>query len=164
MKRISSLVLILCACFVSGASGQQSECKAHTPWAEFHRQNMMRWNQCETVLNVNNVGSLQQKWFHVVDAFESAPAVVNGVVYAGANSGSVYALKASGGAKLWSYSTGNQVHCSPAVSNGVVYVGSWDLNVYALKASTGALLWSYATGGLVYSSPAVANGVVYVGS
>jgi eukaryotic-like serine/threonine-protein kinase len=34
-----------------------------------------------------------------------------------------YALNASTGAKLWSYTTGGYVSSSPAVANGVVYVG-----------------------------------------
>ena len=61
----------------------------------------------------------------------------------------MYALNASTGAKLWSYTTGSNVYSSPAVANGVVYVGSYDGNVYALKAGTGAKLWSYATGAYV---------------
>ena len=36
----------------------------------------------------------------------------------------VYALNASTGAKLWSYTTGGDMDSSPAVANGVVYVGS----------------------------------------
>ena len=85
------------------------------------------------------------------------------MVYVGSTDGKVYALKASTGVLLWSYTTGGEVDSSPAVANGVVYFGSWDYNVYALNASTGALLWSYATGyQVVPSSPAVANGVVYI--
>jgi outer membrane protein assembly factor BamB len=42
----------------------------------------------------------------------------------------VYALNARTGAKLWSYTTGNDVESSPAVSNGMVYVGSYDGKVY----------------------------------
>jgi outer membrane protein assembly factor BamB len=97
----------------------------------------------------------------------SSPAVVGGVVYVGSGDGKVYALKASSGAKLWSYTTGTSgggVRSSPAVVGGVVYVGSGDGKVYALKASSGAKLWSYTTSNWVYSSPAVVNGVVYVGS
>jgi hypothetical protein len=30
-------------------------------WTEFHRDNMQRWNPYETVLGVNNVGSLKLK-------------------------------------------------------------------------------------------------------
>ena len=54
----------------------------------------------------------------------SSPAVANGVVYVGSNDGNVYALNASTGAMLWSYTTGGGVYSSPAVANGVVYVGS----------------------------------------
>ena len=59
----------------------------------------------------------------------------------------LYALNASTGAKLWSYTTGVAINSSPAVVNGVVYIGSEDGTVYALNASTGAKLWSYATAG-----------------
>jgi eukaryotic-like serine/threonine-protein kinase len=121
---------------------------------------MQRWNPYETVLGVNNVGSLNLKWSYATGFYVgSSPAVVNGVVYVGSDDGNVYALNASTGAKLWSYGTGNYVDSSPAVVNGVVYVGSQDGNVYALNASTGAKLWSY-TGSEVQSSPAVANGMV----
>ena len=41
--------------------------------------------------------------------------------------GNVYALDAATGAKLWSYTTGEEVESSPAVANGVVYVGSYRL-------------------------------------
>lgn len=115
-------------------------------------------------------------------AFESSPAVANGIVYIGSDDGNVYALNALTGVKIWNYTTskqplysfGNQVTSSPAVSNGIVYVGSVGGNVYALNASTGAEIWSYYThpdrlygGGYfhgVQASPAVADGVVYVGS
>jgi eukaryotic-like serine/threonine-protein kinase len=92
--------------------------------------------------------------------------VANGVVYVGSDT-NLYALNATTGAKLWSYTPAGGVISSPAVANGVVYVGSFDKlnkNVYALNAKTGAKLWSYTTGGYVESSPAVSNGVVYIGS
>ena len=59
MKRIRILVSILCACFVSVAWSQQPAGKCINNWSEFHRTNMKRWNPCEKVLNVKNVGSLQ---------------------------------------------------------------------------------------------------------
>ena len=67
----------------------------------------------------------------------------------------VYALNASTGAILWSYTTGNAVTSSPAVANGVVYIGSgeWLGNVYALNASTGAKLWSYTPEALCNPRP-----------
>ena len=41
-------------------------------------------------------------------AVESSPAVVGGVVYIGSSDDKVYALNATNGAKLWSYTTGGQ--------------------------------------------------------
>ncbi len=61
----------------------------------------------------------------------SSPGLANHVVYVGSEDGNVYALNAATGAKLWSYTTGNQVFSSPAVANGMVYVGSGDGNFYA---------------------------------
>jgi outer membrane protein assembly factor BamB len=162
MKNIRILVLILCACFVSVAWGEQLTCPADTPWGQFHRHNMQRWNPCEKVLNVNNVGSLQLKWSYPTgkdNAVVSSPAVVNGVVYFGATDydGNLYALKASTGAKLWSYITSKVVASSPAVANGVVYVGSYDDFVYAVNARTGAGLWGTDLGDLIETSPTVVN-------
>ena len=127
MKRISISVLILCACFVSTAWGQQAG------WGEFHRANMRRWNQYENILNVNNVGTLALQWSYLTGGavFSSSPAVANGVVYVGSADHNVYALNASTGALLWSYATGSYVDGSSIVANGVVYFGSADGKVYA---------------------------------
>ena len=75
----------------------------------------------------------------------------------------MYALNASTGAKLWSYTTTVMLPRPP-------WPTGWSISAplmgtcTALNASTGAMLWSYTTGEAVASSPAVANGVVYIGS
>ena len=98
----------------------------------------------------------------------SAPAVVKGVVYVGANS-NLYAFSASGCGTtacqpLWHGALTNFVSSSPAVANGVAYITSADGNLYAFSTSSEALLWTAVIGGFDNSSPAVANGVVYVGA
>ncbi|MGC1300590.1 MAG: PQQ-binding-like beta-propeller repeat protein [Alloacidobacterium sp.] len=135
-------------------------------WTEFLRDNMQRWDPYETVLGVGNVGSLKLEWSNSTHSFATdTPIVANGVVYFGSWDGNVYALNASTGAKLWSYTTGAPVFAALAVANGVAYIGSSNGIVYALNASTGAKLWSFATGNeSQLDSPAVANGVVYIGS
>ena len=63
--------------------------------------------------------------------------------------GNLYALNASTGALLWSYTTGGR-------SELLARRGEWGglrrlvgrQQLYALNASTGALLWSYTTGRL----------------
>ena len=185
MLAIAPLCLMLVAANTS-AYGQMSDdasnsstAAASSPadWIEFHRDNMQRWNPFETAIGVNNAASLGLKWKNPIGGYggglESSPAVVNGVMYFGSDDSNVYALNASTGAKLWSFTTVSAVESSPAVVNGVVYIGAWGHvsggnisggNVYALNASTGAKLWSFTTGSVVQSSPAVANGVVYIGA
>jgi outer membrane protein assembly factor BamB len=175
--RIAGLMLaplwLMLAAANTSAYAQTSDTAAATStttsssadWTEFHRDNMQRWNPYETVLGVGNVGSLQLAWQSGVccggTGFGLAPpAVANGVVYVGSGSSNgdfspaaVYALNASTGATLWSYTTGGLVFGSPAVANGVVYVGSVDSNVYALNAGTGAKLWSYSIGNPIFPRP-----------
>ena len=148
MKPIRILALILCACFVSVAWGQQPVCKAQTWWPEFHRLNMMRWNRCENVLNVTNVRNLSLKWSYATGApVGSSPAVANGVVYIGSEI-TTSTRWTPARAPCCGATPAASGDSSPAVANGVVYIGSVDGNVYALNASTGVKLWSYATGKL----------------
>ena len=93
-----------------------------------------------------------------------APAVVDGVVYAGSDDYSVYALDAATGVLLWSYATGDVIRSTPTVADGVVYVGSNDNHLYALDPATGNLLWKYDTGDWVQYSPTVGGGMVYFGA
>ena len=108
----------------------------------------------------------QTLWTYTTGAIiaQSSPAVADGIVYIGSEDHNVYALNATTGALIWSYSTGHIVDSSPAVADGVVYVGSVDSKVYALNASTGTLVWNYTTGNYIQCSPTVAYGKVYVGS
>ena len=103
----------------------------------------------------------------------SSPAFSEGIVYVGSVGGSIYALNASTGDKIWNYFTNptsyggggysGGVQASPAVANGVVYVGSVDGAMYALNASNGKQLWADSLFRIL-SSAAVSNGVVYVGA
>ena len=171
MLAIAPLWLMLAAAGTS-VQAQTSSTPSPADWAQYHRDNMQRWNPYETVLGVNNVGRLQLKWKDAVlvqtGVLLSSPAVVNDVVYYGTDDGIMHAVNATTTTELWSYTANNSVESSPAVANGVVYFLSDDRNVYALNASTGDKLWSYAFGSptdvSVFSSPAVANGVVYIGS
>ena len=93
-------------------------------WTEFLRDNMQRWNPYETVLGKVTVGSLALKWKTTIGMGGGGlGAVVNGVVYFGAGDGNVYALNASTGAKLWSFTTttGSGVG-APAVEIGRAHV------------------------------------------
>lgn len=149
-----------------GGTSASAKFLIRTNWSQFHFDNMMRWNPYENVLNVNNVGSLQEKATYSYwreDDYITYPLVANGVLYTSNYDGSsIYALNASTGDLLWKYSV-EGVNYGPflfAVKDGTAYA-SYD-KLYALNANTGTLLWS-ATGGFL-GTPTVANGVVYVGS
>jgi len=53
-----------------------------------------------------------------------AVSVANGVMYAGSQSGSMYALDAASGKVVWSFASGGSVVGGPAIVDGVVYWGS----------------------------------------
>ena len=94
----------------------------------------------------------------------NAPAVANGVVFAGSDDNFVYALDAGTGDMLWRFETGDVIRSSPTVTGGAVYVGSNDNYVYALDAETGEMLWKHDTSKAVQYSPVVTDGVVYIGA
>jgi outer membrane protein assembly factor BamB len=79
---------------------------------------------------------LSTRWrFDAGDDVNAAPAVADGVVYAGSNDRHVYAVDVTSGEELWRYETGRVVKSPPAVVDGTVYVGSDDGRVYALAAA-----------------------------
>ena len=92
----------------------------------------------------------------------TAPAVVDGVVYAGSDDHSLYALSADTGNLLWSHATGDVIRSTPTVADGRVFFGSNDNHVYALDAATGQELWKHDTGDWVQHSPAVSAGKVFI--
>jgi len=107
---------------------------------------------------------------------DNSPAVWGGVVFAGDETGKLYAFAAAGCGQptcppLWTGQLGAGTFASsPAVVNGTVYIGSyWDGKLNAFAASgcgqpTCQPLWKGDAGTYVFSSPAVAGGRVHVGS
>jgi len=56
-------------------------------------------------------------------------SVANGVMYAGSNSGQMYAINAKTGDILWNFASGGTVLDGPAIVDGVVYWGSGYRNI-----------------------------------
>lgn len=93
--------------------------------------------------------------------------VDQGILYFGETDGSVYALDARTGKRLWSITLPG----SPApeqIGNGIVYVNTLEAGaihsghvaLYALDTRTGAHLWHFDSGGIA----ALADGVAYISS
>ena len=165
IRVISALLTLLLLWIPNSLANAQTA----ADWTEFTRTNMQRWNPYETLIGVNNVGTMGLRWSFTLGtnpnfAPDSSPAIANGVLYVGGENNNLYALNATTGAKLWTYTAAGEFSASPAVANGVVYDGSSDGLVHAINATTGARLWTFTTGGVINSSPVVVNGVVYIGS
>jgi outer membrane protein assembly factor BamB len=92
--------------------------------------------------------------------------IMNGVVYASAANGAVYALRTSDGKLLWRHKINTGAAAAPLVSGGIIFinVNISDVgpgNLYALRVSDGVELWHY-TDSNPLSTLVVANGIVYV--
>jgi outer membrane protein assembly factor BamB len=93
----------------------------------------------------------------------SAPEVSGGVVYFGADGGTLYAMDATTCAISWSVGTGSAITGSPAVAGGVVWVPSGNNLKGYLVAAPHTNTVTVATGGPV-TSPAAAAGYVFMGA
>jgi outer membrane protein assembly factor BamB len=70
-------------------------------------------------------------------------------LYAGSDQGTVWALDARTGARLWERELGAKISHPPVVApDGVLYVGTNANKVYALNARTGQIQWSVSFGWL----------------
>jgi outer membrane protein assembly factor BamB len=101
---------------------------------------------------------------------DQPPAIAKNKVYVSGTNGTLYALRASSGKKVWSSGLGSgnaQVTSAPSVANGVVYAdgGGNGENTTAYDAANGTLLWSSPDKhGTLFPPPIVANGILYFGS
>jgi alcohol dehydrogenase (cytochrome c) len=114
----------------------------------------------------------------VLESMETAPIVVNGVMFLTTSFNHVYAINAATGEEYWHYKhklgpivtvcCGNN-NRGVAVSEGKLFMGTIDAKLVALDAKTGGVLWSVqiADPNLGYSetmAPAVVDGKVIIGT
>ncbi len=124
-----------------------------------------------------DIPRLTLKWAFGFPGAASAygqPAVVGGRVYAGSDSGWVYALDAKSGCVVWSFQARGGVRTAPSVGSvgtgagarQAVYFGDILANVYAVDASTGELLWTRKVDTHAFAritgAPALHDGRLYV--
>jgi len=111
-------------------------------------------------------------WRHRVGSYaRSAPAVVDGRVYAGGTE-AVHCVDLATGEPRWTFDTGSVENVTPpdevfagvAVVDGTVFAATLEGLLHALDAESGDRRWSAAVGTDVRATPAVVDGTVYVGS
>jgi eukaryotic-like serine/threonine-protein kinase len=95
----------------------------------------------------------------------SAPAIVDGTVYAGLPDGTLVALDLrSGVTRFQTIPLGGPIERAPAVAEGSVFAGADGGTFASFDSASGALRWTRALGGGQVSTPAARDGIVYVTS
>ena len=132
-------------------------------------------------INTTNVGKLRPAFVfqtEVVESMETAPIVVDGVMYITTAYNHVYALDAATGKEYWHYKHKQgpvtTYCCGPnnrgvAIMNERVYMGTLDAKLVALDAKTGKVAWSIqiADPEAGYSetmAPVAVNGKILIGT
>lgn len=104
-------------------------------------------------INTKNVGKLRPAFVfqtEVIESMETAPIVVNGVMFLTTSYNHVYAIDAVTGKEFWHYKHKmgpiTTFCCGPnnrgvAISGDRLYMGTLDAKLVALDAKTGKLLW-----------------------
>nr|WP_274598965.1 PQQ-binding-like beta-propeller repeat protein [Streptomyces albus] len=92
---------------------------------------------------------------------KAAPVYADGRIYTTDDNGTLYAVKASTGTKLWKFrQTGSKATAGPLVVNDVVYFAGDNHHMYALDARNGRTRWETEYESSV-SSLTVSDGRVY---
>ncbi|MGH8749700.1 MAG: PQQ-binding-like beta-propeller repeat protein, partial [Burkholderiales bacterium] len=132
-------------------------------------------------INTGNVKKLKPAFVfqtEVVESMETAPIVVDGVMYLTTSFDHVYAADAATGRELWHYKHKmgpvTTYCCGPnnrgvAISGGALFLGTLDAKLVSLDAKTGAVLWEtqIADPDKGYSetmAPTVVDGKVLIGT
>ena len=132
-------------------------------------------------INKGNVKNLRPTFVfqtEVVESMETAPIVVDGVMYLTTSYNHIYAIDAVTGKQFWHYKHKmgpvTTFCCGPnnrgvAISGGKVFMGTLDAKLVALDAKTGNVLWNVeiADPEKGYSetmSPTVVDGKVLIGT
>jgi len=132
-------------------------------------------------INAANVAKLKPAFVFqtaVVESMETAPIVVDGVMFLTTSFDHVYAINAVTGEEYWHYKQklgpivtvccGNN-NRGVAIADGTLYLGTLDAKLVALEAKTGKVLWQkdIADPEKGYSetmAPAVVDGKVLIGT
>jgi PQQ-dependent dehydrogenase (methanol/ethanol family) len=132
-------------------------------------------------INTGNVARLKPAFTFqtaVLESMETAPIVVNGIMFLTTSYNHVYAIDAATGEEFWHYKHKmgpiTTFCCGPnnrgvAIENDRVFMGTLDAKLVALDAKTGKLLWEtqIADPEKGYSetmAPAVVDGKVLIGT
>lgn len=95
---------------------------------------------------------LVERWtFKTGDAIESAPAIVNGVVYVSSLDKHLYAIDLATGKQKWKTKLAH-MRASPSVKGDRIYIGDLNGKFYCVNAADGKVVWSFEAEGEIDAS------------
>lgn len=88
--------------------------------------------------------NLEELWTMKVagGAFESTPAIADGVCYVGDMDGKLYALNLATGKEIWTHKIDSGYIASPSIRGELLYIGDIDGKFYAFDRKAGQPKWS----------------------
>lgn len=102
--------------------------------------------------------------------YSAQPVIVGGRLFQTTLNGSLYALDAATGKRLWHFRAGTCMWGSAAAEIPAdgrasrVFVATWDGLLFGLETATGKQLWQVDTEEPVSGSPCVAEGMIFLGT
>lgn len=126
-------------------------------------------NACNRGITARNVASLAPTWERDgLVGVTGVPAVYDGTVYYGDETGTAWASRATDGKVVWSAKlAGGQIVGAPAVTRDAVYVGLGG-TLYRLDRATGKVVWKATTNkdpsSQINASPIVIDDMVVMGT
>lgn len=137
--RVSSLVC-LAILLLTAVSAAEKPTDAKGDWPLF-RGNPQQTGIAESALP----DKLKLRWkFTTGDSIETAPAIVDGVVYVGSLDQHLYAIDLKTGQEKWKFKA-DIFKAPPGVRDGAVYIGDGSGSFFCLDAATGKKRWEFKT-------------------
>jgi outer membrane protein assembly factor BamB len=102
--------------------------------------------------------------FFRYESFYASPSTDGRRIFTVARSGTVYALDARDGDRIWTGRVGGYGYPTPAVAGGRVFVGGFDGALRAYSAASGRELWRRYVPGRIGSAAVVVGNLVFFSS
>ena len=105
--------------------------------------------------------------YTTTDYVSSAPAIANGLVYAGSDDGNEYCINATTGALVWKDNLSCIDPTATSFANGQIYVGEFtgindsEGRLACINSTSGVSLWNFTVGAAIEHQCAVAAGYVF---
>jgi outer membrane protein assembly factor BamB len=154
----------------SAATPGQAAASPSASWTQFHyAATRSGYNPLETTLNSGNVSHLGVHWERALgDWVFGTPLVAGNRIFVLGDSGKLYALRLSNGARLWTASVGTHFVSTPAIWGNLVVVPGRNASggfLSAYDVTSGARRWRTKVSADPYAfitAPAVYANYVYL--